>query len=71
MMQEQLLLTHRGAAISHENIQSPLRSFRIRKVSGLQHLAIVPYHFIDIDRIVLALVGAVVINTTDIFVLVG
>lgn len=61
----------RGAAISHENIQSPLRLFRISKVSGFQHLAIVPNHLIDIDRIVLALVGTVVIDTTDILVLVG
>ena len=71
MMQEQLLLTHRGAAISHEIIQSPLCLFRIRKVSGIQHLAIVPYHLIDSDWIVFAVVGAVVIDTTDILVLVG
>ena len=67
----QLLPTNRGAAISHEIIQSPLRLFRISKVSGIQHLAFVPYHLIDIDRIVLAVVGAVVIDTTDILVLVG
>ena len=67
----QLLPNHSGAAISHENIQSPLRLFRISKISGFQHLAIVPYHLIDIDRIVLALVGTVVIDTTDILVLVG
>lgn len=71
LCETQLLLTHRGAAIRHEIIQSPLRLFRINKVSGIQHLAIVPYHLIDSDRIVLAIIGAVVIDTTDILVLVG
>jgi hypothetical protein len=40
----------RGAAISHENIQSPLRLFRISKVSGFQHLAIVPNHWLGSFR---------------------
>ena len=66
----QLLPAHRGPAISHEIIQSPLRLFRARKITGFQHLAFVPYHLIDIDRIVFAVVGAVVIDTTDIPVLV-
>ena len=44
--------------------------FRIAEVAWLQHLALVPDHLIDIDRIILAVVGTVEIDATDIFVLV-
>ena len=57
-------------AIGHENIQVLLCFLRVRKVAGFQHLAPVPDHLIDIDRIDLAVVGALDINFADIFVLV-
>jgi len=66
-----LLLTHRRATISHQVIQRRLRLLRLSKIFGFQHLASVPYHLIDIDRIVSALLWAVVIDTTDILVLPG
>lgn len=59
------LSAQRGAAIRHEIIQCPLCLFRINKIPGLQHLAFVPHHLIDVDRIVSAVFGAVVINPTD------
>jgi hypothetical protein len=65
-----LLLFYRGAAIGHEIIQGSLRLFQVKKIPRLQHLASVAYHLIDFDRIVPAVIGAVVIDTTDILVLV-
>ena len=66
-----LLLTHRRAAISHQIIKRPLRLLRLGNIFGFKHLASVPYHLIDIDRVVPAFVGSVVIDTTDILVLLG
>ena len=43
----------------------------MNKIPGFQHLAFVPYHLVDVDRIGFALVRAVEIDTTDILVLPG
>jgi len=65
------LFAKRRAAISHEIIQGSLCLFRVDSIPGFQHLAPVSYHLIDSDRVVPAIIGAVVINATDVLFLVG
>ena len=67
----QLRLTHRRPAIGHEIVQSPLRMFWVQQIARFQHLAFVPHHLSDIDRIVPAVIGTVVVDTTDILALIG
>jgi hypothetical protein len=70
-MQTRLLAAHRRAAICHEIIQRPLRLVRVGKIPDFEHFAFVSYHLIDIDRVVLAVVRTIVIDTTDKLVLIG
>lgn len=66
-----VLFAKRGAAISHEIIQRFLRLFRVGNIPGFQHFALISYHFVDSDRIVPAVIGAVVIDAANVLVLLG
>jgi len=62
-------LTNWWTTIRHEAIELPLRLFRIIKVPSIEHLAFVPEHFLDSDRVVPEIIRAIMIDTTDVFFL--
>ena len=64
-------LLERRPAIGHEIIQNFLRPLWINQVPRLEHLTFVRYHLIDCYRVELAVVGAIVVNIADIFILIG
>ena len=65
------LALYRRPAIRHEPVQCYLRLFWPAKIAGLKHLAIILDHLLDIDRVMLAVVRAIVIDAADVFILPG
>ena len=64
------LATYRRAAVSHKIVQCLLCLCRVGKIPGLQHLAFVSYHLIDVDGVDFAVVRTIKIDAADILVLV-
>lgn len=63
-------LRHGWPAIRHEIVQLFLRLLRFDQILNFQHFAFIFYHLIDSDRVVFAVVGAVVIDIAAILILI-
>lgn len=53
----------RRSTISHDRVEFSLSALQVFEIPALQHLAVVPDHILDPNRIVFAVVGAIGINT--------
>jgi len=56
------------SAVDHDFVQFLLRALEIHKVVSLEHFTVVANHLRDVDRIVPAVFGTVVINVASVFI---
>jgi len=65
------LAAGRGPAVDHHRIQHLLRAPPVYKIASLQHLAVVPDHLGDINRIVATVFRSVIVYVAGKALVVG